>query len=67
MSGNIASTQGYEPDRPGLELVVAQRLTVLTAGGQQDPQGDVDATGRDGSGATKQALMNCERAEHLML
>eukprot|EP00975_Prorocentrum_lima_P009484 2017938-Prorocentrum_lima.AAC.1 len=38
MPGNNASTQSYEPNRPGLELVVARRLTVLTPGRQQYPQ-----------------------------
>eukprot|EP00975_Prorocentrum_lima_P009723 2073360-Prorocentrum_lima.AAC.1 len=45
---SIASTRGYEPNGLGLELVTAQRLTVLTPRGRHDLQGDVAAMGRDG-------------------
>eukprot|EP00975_Prorocentrum_lima_P071441 12937682-Prorocentrum_lima.AAC.1 len=37
----ISSTQGYEPNVPGLELVTASRLTILLPQGQHDPQGVV--------------------------
>eukprot|EP00975_Prorocentrum_lima_P027070 5692574-Prorocentrum_lima.AAC.1 len=47
-AGSIASTQGYEPNGSGLELVTAQRLTVVTPRSRNDPQDDVDAIGRDG-------------------
>eukprot|EP00975_Prorocentrum_lima_P011772 2503322-Prorocentrum_lima.AAC.1 len=41
----IPSTQGYEPNVLGLELVVAHRLTVLPQEGQHEPQGVVDGDG----------------------
>eukprot|EP00975_Prorocentrum_lima_P015684 3326191-Prorocentrum_lima.AAC.1 len=41
----IPSTQGYEPNMLGLELVVAHRLTVLPQEGQHDPQGVADGDG----------------------
>eukprot|EP00975_Prorocentrum_lima_P051447 10775064-Prorocentrum_lima.AAC.1 len=34
----IPSAQGYEPSVPGLELVIASRLTVLPPQGQHDPR-----------------------------
>eukprot|EP00975_Prorocentrum_lima_P066123 12907371-Prorocentrum_lima.AAC.1 len=51
-TGNNPSTQGYEPNRAELELVQAQRLTLYTPRARQGEQ---------------QALLNCERTEHLML
>eukprot|EP00975_Prorocentrum_lima_P017328 3663376-Prorocentrum_lima.AAC.1 len=42
----IPSTQGHEPYVPGLELVVAHRLTILPQEGQHDPQEVVEGDGR---------------------